>query len=96
MFERIDHSATAQVRFTFNGETVIGNAGDSLAAALLAAGHKVFRDTPTTAAPRGPFCMMGSCFDCLVVVDGETVQACQIQAQDGLVVTSPPVPRAQP
>ncbi|KAJ03115.1 (2Fe-2S)-binding protein [Sulfitobacter mediterraneus] len=96
MFERIDHSATAQVRFSFNGETVIGNAGDSIAAALLAAGHKMFRKTPTTAAPRGPFCMMGSCFDCLVVVDGETVQACQIPALDGLVVTSPPVPKAQP
>ena len=40
--------------------------------------------------------MMGSCFDCLVVVDGETVQACQTPAQVGLVVTSPPVPRAQP
>jgi D-hydroxyproline dehydrogenase subunit gamma len=90
MFERMDKGQRDSLRFTFNGAEVTGQSGDTIAAALLAKGHRVFRQTPTTAAPRGPYCMMGSCFECLVVVDGETVQACQTAAQDGLTVTSPP------
>ena len=93
MFERLQSDDAADVPFTFNGDTVTAKFGDSIAAALLAAGHRVFRETPTSAAPRGPFCMMGSCFECLVVVNGETVQACQTAVRCGLVVTSPPTLR---
>ena len=61
--------------------------GANLAAALLAAGVPVFRDTPISGAPRGPFCMMGACFDCLIEIEGTTRQACMIEVTDGLEIT---------
>ena len=64
--------------------------GMNLAAALLGAGKRAFRATPVSGAPRGPFCMMGACFDCLVEIDGVTVQACQEQVRAGLVVGRAP------
>ena len=58
-------------------------------AALLAAGVMPFRQTPVSGAPRGPFCMMGACYDCLVEIGGETRQACMIEVTEGLDITLP-------
>lgn len=63
--------------------------GENLAAALLVAGVMPFRHTPVSGAPRGPFCMMGACFDCLVEIDGMTRQACMTEVRAGLSVTLP-------
>ncbi len=77
----------APVRIVFEGEEIAAAAGQSLAAALLAAGIRRFRTTPVSGAPRGPYCMMGACFDCLVVVDGlANVQACMTPVRDGMRV----------
>ena len=66
-----------------DGRPVEAREGDSVAAALLAAGVAAFRATPVTGAPRGPYCMIGACFDCLVAVDGEpNRQACMIRVRD--------------
>jgi predicted molibdopterin-dependent oxidoreductase YjgC len=90
MFTRPIDPASAQggiVTISFDGAPVTARAGDSVAAALLAAGHLVFRDTAVSGAPRGPFCMMGACFDCLVEIDGEPArQACMVVVQDGMRV----------
>lgn len=76
------------VALTVEGEEVTAAAGDSLAAAMLAAGHPVFRETPVSGTPRGPFCMMGACFECLVEVDGRAnVQACMTEVAEGMSVT---------
>jgi predicted molibdopterin-dependent oxidoreductase YjgC len=77
-----------------DGAPVAMTLGDSLAAGLLAAGLRAFRETPVSGAPRGPFCMMGACFDCLVEIDGETVQACMTPVATGLVVSRPRRERA--
>ena len=46
----------------------------------------VFRHTPT-GAPRGIFCGMGVCFDCLVTVDGLAEQrACMTPVRRGMRV----------
>lgn len=75
------------MRFLFEGTAVTARAGDTVAAALLAAGHWTLRRTPAGGRPRGPFCMMGVCFDCLVEVDGiPDRQACMIQVRDGMRV----------
>ena len=60
--------------------------GVSVAAALLASGHgPQFRRTVRQARPRGMFCGMGICFDCLVTVDGRAeVRACMTAATDGM------------
>ena len=58
-----------------------------LAAALLAAGIVATRTTPAGDRPRGPFCMMGACFDCLAVVDGQrSVQTCLTPVREGMKV----------
>ncbi|MEL6577138.1 MAG: (2Fe-2S)-binding protein, partial [Pseudomonadota bacterium] len=46
-----------------------------------------FRTTPRTGSPRGPLCLMGACFDCLVIVDGvPNRQACLVLAADGMEI----------
>ena len=85
MFERLDDAA-APVTVRFEGEEVRLGEGDNLAAGLLAAGIGHFRRTPVSGAPRAPYCMMGACFECLVEIDGVTVQACTVTVRPGLVV----------
>ncbi|MCF1461158.1 MULTISPECIES: (2Fe-2S)-binding protein [Rhizobium/Agrobacterium group] len=79
------------VTFFFNGSNMTARPGMTVAAALLSAGHTALRETPVSGAPRGPFCMMGACYDCLVSIDGETVQACMTIVEPGLKVERVPV-----
>ncbi len=61
-----------------------------MAAALLAAGLRVWRHTPS-GAPRGIFCGMGVCFDCLVTVDDLADQrACVTPVRPGMQVQLTP------
>lgn len=85
MFERLE-GAGVLVSVNFDGQEVRLAEGENLAAGLLAAGIGVFRRTPVSGAPRAPYCMMGACFECLVEVDGVSVQACMITVRPGLVV----------
>jgi hypothetical protein len=82
----------ADLTIWLDGAAIPARTGDSVAVALLAAGVTTTRTTPVSGAPRGPFCMMGACFDCLAVVDGKAnVQTCmtpvraemRVQRQDG-------------
>jgi hypothetical protein len=68
----------------FQETAIPARAGDSIAVALLAAGITTTRTTPVSAAPRGPYCMMGACFECLAVVDGRAnVQTCMTPVREG-------------
>jgi len=72
---------------TVNGRPVEAYPGESIAAVLMAAGRRVFRQTPLGHSPRGFFCGMGICFDCLVTVDGmPNVRSCMTQVYPGCVV----------
>ncbi len=76
------------IRFQFNDRGIEALQGETIAAALSAGGVTTFRHTPT-GAPRGLFCGMGACFDCIVTVDGRIGQrACLTQAADGMTVAS--------
>ncbi|WP_300550951.1 2Fe-2S iron-sulfur cluster-binding protein [Roseovarius sp.] len=79
------------VAVTFQGQDLRLPEGANLAAALLAAGITTFRHTAESGAPRGPFCMMGACFDCLVEVDGISRQACMMEVSKGLNLNMPAV-----
>lgn len=69
----------------WNGVEIAAREGESLAAALIAAGVLHFRDTAVSGAARGPLCLMGACFDCLVEVEGEpNRQACLVPVRPGL------------
>lgn len=72
--------------FTFEGRPIAFGKGQSLAAALTAAGERAFRETPT-GGHRSIFCGMGVCQDCLVAVDGAPNQrACMTTARPGMTV----------
>lgn len=79
-------SDAARVPVRVDGRVLDLPEGGNLAAALLAAGVGSFRETPVSGAPRGPFCMMGACFDCLVEIDGVERQACMVEVTEGLSV----------
>lgn len=87
-FLETEHAPRVDVMF--DGVSLRLPDGANLAAALLAAGVNVFRNTPVSGAPRGPFCMMGACFECLVEIDSVTKQACMITVSSGLNVRRPP------
>jgi D-hydroxyproline dehydrogenase subunit gamma len=77
----------APVTITVNGRPLDAYEGESIAAALMAAGRRAFRRTPLDQAPRGFFCGMGICFDCLVTVDGmANVRSCLAEVRAGCVV----------
>ncbi len=82
--------AAERVEIRFDGERLSLPAGANLAAALLAAGVGHLRRTPGSGAPRAPFCMMGACYDCLVVIDGVQRQACMTEVADGMAVGRAP------
>jgi D-hydroxyproline dehydrogenase subunit gamma len=80
-------AGAADLTIWFDGQAVPARSGDSVAVALLAAGVTTTRSTPVSGAPRGPYCMMGACFDCLAVVDGRAnVQTCMMPVRDGMLI----------
>ncbi|HET6561631.1 MAG TPA: (2Fe-2S)-binding protein [Marmoricola sp.] len=75
--------------FTFDGRPVPFVDGQSVGAALTAVGVRSWRTTRFEGRPRGLFCGIGVCFDCLVVADGRpNHRACLLLATHGLAVTS--------
>jgi len=83
MFRR---TAPADCSIRWDGREIPARAGEPLAAALLASGVAQFRQTAVSGTPRGPLCMMGACFDCLVEVEGvPNRQACLVMVTPGLV-----------
>lgn len=89
-FREIDPAGNT-VLITFDGTDLMLPLGENLAGALLVAGVMPFRRTPVSGAPRGPFCMMGACYDCLVQIDGMTLQACMVEVSEGMDITMPAV-----
>lgn len=89
MFRRLPDAPGQTVRLTVDGRSIEARGGDSVAAALLAVGIDVCRTTPVSGAPRGPYCMMGVCFDCLITVDGiGNRQGCLVRVADGMAVAT--------
>ena len=59
-----------RIRFQFEGRPLFGYEGETIAAALIANGVRVFRRTVKAGRPRGFFCAVGKCASCMMVVDG--------------------------
>ncbi|HTI78856.1 MAG TPA: FAD-dependent oxidoreductase [Acetobacteraceae bacterium] len=78
------------ISIQFDGRPIPALEGETIAAALSAAGIVAFRRT-LSGAPRGLHCGMGACFDCVVSVDGRIGQrACMTKVADGMVVSGEP------
>ncbi|AEG06814.1 (2Fe-2S)-binding protein [Sinorhizobium meliloti] len=87
-FKRLDPVARSDAgSFLFEGRPIAFRPGETLAGALLAAGVTHFRETPVSGSQRGPWCLMGVCFECLVRVDGrDNHRACMTTAEAGMIV----------
>jgi D-hydroxyproline dehydrogenase subunit alpha len=72
------------VRFRFDGRDLTAPAGSTVAGALLSNGERAWRITRRGDQRRGLFCGIGTCFDCLVDVNGDrAVRACLRALEDG-------------
>ena len=73
--------------FTYDGKELQGYEGEPIAAALKAAGVMVHRYTKKEHKPRGIFCAIGRCTDCVMVVDGKpNVRTCMTPLAEGMKV----------
>lgn len=85
MFQRRPDDTRERVRISIDGKPAEARDGDTVAAAILAAGLAACRETPVTGAARGPYCLMGVCFDCLVTIDGVgNRQGCMVPVAAGM------------
>lgn len=86
MFRRSDPGPD-RLSFVFDGVPCSGRQGDMIAQALLGEQIHTFRLSAVSGQPRGPYCLMGACMECLVEVDGvENVQGCMTALRDGMVI----------
>jgi len=77
------------ITLSFDGGPIPAFVGDSVGAALARAGVRSWRTTRRTGRPRGLFCGIGICHDCLLTVDGSPNQrACLVPAVDGMELRS--------
>lgn len=80
----LSRATIGPLTLSVDGRAVAARDGDSVATAMLAAGIMVTRHSAISGAPRGPWCLMGACFECVVTVDGHPNQrACMTPAHDG-------------
>lgn len=97
-------SKGSRVVFTYDGVEMEGYEGEPIAMALKAAGVEVHRFTVKRHEPRGIFCAIGRCTDCVMVVDGKpNVRTCMtplaagmdVRTQDGVAPLDLDDPRAK-
>jgi predicted molibdopterin-dependent oxidoreductase YjgC len=75
--------------FRFDDREITFTAGQTVGAALINAGIYGWRLTRRHGTPRGLFCGIGVCYDCLITIDGIANQrACQVSAGSGMSVTT--------
>jgi predicted molibdopterin-dependent oxidoreductase YjgC len=75
------------VSFTFDGKEMEGCEGEPVAMALRAAGVLIHRYTKKLGRPRGVFCAIGRCTDCVMVVDGKpNVRTCITPLRAGMLI----------
>lgn len=75
------------VNFTFDGNVLQGIENEPISAALRVAGVMTHRYTHKKHEPRGLFCAIGRCTDCVMVVDGKpNIRTCITPLKEGMVV----------
>ena len=77
-------SRGAELHFEFDGERIAAHEGETVAMALYAAGQTTIRRSARLGSPRGVFCNMGICYECLVYLEGRAVRACMTPVADGM------------
>ncbi len=86
MFRKL-HPIEAPVTVFIDSVACQAEAHETLAAVLCRQSALWSRKTAVSGAKRAPFCMMGTCFECLATVDGvPSVQTCLVPVKDGMCV----------
>jgi len=88
MFKRLDKNTQELVSISINGDTFKVPAGETVAAAILASSALAFtRTTSISNSPRAPFCLMGVCYECLMIIDGKSSQrSCKVFVEEGMTI----------
>ena len=93
MLRIIDHPVlgpledTEMVQIMVDGEPLLARKGEMIAAALIATGKKYFRKTVKVHEPRGIYCGIGRCTDCVMTVNGiPNVRTCVTPVEEGMVI----------
>ena len=75
------------VEITVDGVKIKALEGEPIAAALLGAGKDKLRATPRYNKPRGVFCAIGRCTDCVMIVDGVPgVRTCVTPVKEKMII----------
>lgn len=78
---------TQKVTITVDGTEIEAFEGEMIAAALIANGIEVFRYTPRHQHPRGIYCGIGRCTDCVMIVNGvPNVRTCVTPVEEGMII----------
>jgi hypothetical protein len=79
-------SMASEIRFSFEGRPIAARSGQSVAAALIAAGERWLRDDEA-GRPKGVVCGIGVCWECRCSIDGvPDVRACMTPVRPGMAV----------
>src|SRR5260370_27657393 len=82
----LDRDKQETIRISLDGDAIDAQQGDTIAAALLRAGVTTFTRSIKYHRPRGPFCLQGTCGQCLMRVDGvPSLPACKERAQESMI-----------
>ena len=85
MFKQLPGNQTETLDIILNGQNFKVLKGITVAAAALSQNQHVTRTTPVSASKRAPFCMMGVCYECLMVINGKANQrACSTYVEQGM------------
>ena len=83
----LDFHKDNKISFTFNGETLEGYEGETIAAALHASGVKILGKSLFMHRPREFYCAIGNCSSCMMTVNGvANVKTCVTDLEEGMVV----------
>lgn len=75
------------VRLRFDGDDVVAERGEPVAAALVRAGLFAIARSPKFHRPRGPACFRAACDGCSARVDGvPNVMTCMTEAREGMLI----------
>jgi D-hydroxyproline dehydrogenase subunit gamma len=78
-----------KITIEVNGRGIEAYKGETVLAALMAAGHKQLKKNPVNHEPRGALCGMGVCFECTVTINGvPNIRACMTEVQEGMKITT--------
>jgi predicted molibdopterin-dependent oxidoreductase YjgC len=87
MFKRLHNNPEKRVTITIDGSPFEVAAGETVAAAVLISGIGYTRTTPVSGAQRAPFCLMGVCYECLMIINGQPNQrACKEYVAEGMSI----------